>query len=104
MYQDSTPEKMPPEPMPATSLPKIKPIEFGVAPQTRLPSSKMPNEIKKTHLIGNRLYNLPYESWKAQVVSLSKSDQYESPVGSSSSYPYEIAGSIPTVFISVLLC
>lgn len=49
------PEKMPPAPIPCTTRPMIRPTELGAAPQTRLPSSKRPIAIRKTHLVGKRL-------------------------------------------------
>jgi hypothetical protein len=35
------PEKTPAAPIPATALPKIKPVELGVIPQTKEPISNM---------------------------------------------------------------
>jgi hypothetical protein len=48
------PENSPAEPSPAIARPRIKPMEFGVAPQRSDPTSKMVIEERKTHLIGNR--------------------------------------------------
>ena len=51
----TAPEKMPPDPIPATARPSISPKDLGVAPQTSEPSSKMARETRNTHFVGNRL-------------------------------------------------
>lgn len=45
------PENIPAAPMPATARPRISPIELGVIPQTKEPSSKMKRAARKTHFI-----------------------------------------------------
>ena len=42
----SAPEKIPADPRPAIARPMIKAIEFGAAPQIKLPSSKIPIAIR----------------------------------------------------------
>lgn len=53
------PEKIPPDPIPAMTLPMIKARELGAAPQTRLPNWKKARAVRKTYLMGKRLYSLP---------------------------------------------
>jgi hypothetical protein len=45
------PEKTPALPIPAIALPIIRAIEFGATPQIRLPSSKIPIAVRKTHFM-----------------------------------------------------
>lgn len=44
------PEKIPAAPTPAIARPMIKVVEFGATPQIKLPSSKIANAIRYTHL------------------------------------------------------
>lgn len=53
------PLEIPAAPRPAIARPQIRTVEFEATPHTNDLSSKTPTAIRKTHLIGNRLYNLP---------------------------------------------
>jgi hypothetical protein len=62
------PENKPAAPIPATALPIIKVMEFWATPQIRLPSSKIPMALRKTHLMLRKVYSFPKRSWRQAVV------------------------------------
>jgi len=47
----SAPENIPALPTPAMARPTMRAIELGAIPQMRLPNSKMPMAMRKTHLM-----------------------------------------------------
>ena len=56
------PERMPPDPRPATALPRMKAIEFGAAPQRAEPASNSKMDVKKVALMLKILYSFPNTS------------------------------------------
>jgi hypothetical protein len=62
------PALIPALPRPAIALPIIRAAEFWDTPQSRDPSSNIATAAKKTHLMGKKVYNFPYISWKEHVV------------------------------------
>jgi hypothetical protein len=51
----SAPEKIPADPNPAIARPRIKAIEFGAIPHTKLPSSNMPIATRYTYLMEKKV-------------------------------------------------
>jgi len=62
------PVKTPDDPTPAIARPTMSASLVGATAQINDPSSKMPSTIKKTHLMGKKVYSLPKNSWKEQLV------------------------------------